>query len=154
MTGPTPKQRRFALRVVEGMSPSEAYRDSYEAGGMSPASVSREAYGLMRNPNITPLLREGFSKAMKDAAWCRATAIEHLEKVNRVCLEAITNGGGQVDRSALAGFLETTDRLNKLCFVPVETADARDEFMANPERLKRTQDASKRINESVLASMR
>lgn len=153
MRTPTPKQRTFALHVVEGMSPSDAYRKSYDADGMSPSSVAREAYDLMRNPNITPLLKEGFTRAMQDATWCRALAIEQLEKVNRICLDSIVTSDGQIDRSALTGFLESTDRLNELCFVQVETSDAMNAFKSNPERLKKVNEQSRTVFESELAAI-
>lgn len=151
--GATPKQRKFAAKVIEGMNPSAAYRVSYDASGMNPASVAREANELMHHPNITPLIRQGIEDAMQDATWCRAKAIQQLEQINQRCFDALMGSDEVPDKSALTGFLETVDRLNELCFVAVETADAKASFKANPERLKRTNEESRRVFESELAAI-
>ena len=90
---------------------------------------------------------------MQGAIWCRAKAIKQLQAVNKRCFDALMDCGGQLDRSALQGFLETADRLNQLCFVEVETADARASYKADPERLRRTSEESRRVLESELAAI-
>ena len=45
--GLTAKQRKFAENVVHGMGIAEAYRNSYDAENMKPASVQRRAAELM-----------------------------------------------------------------------------------------------------------
>jgi hypothetical protein len=45
--GLTAKQRKFAENVVNGMGIAEAYRNSYDAEAMKPASVQRRAAELM-----------------------------------------------------------------------------------------------------------
>jgi hypothetical protein len=45
--GLTPKQRKFAENVVNGMSLADSYRNSYDAENMKPASVQRRAAELM-----------------------------------------------------------------------------------------------------------
>ena len=45
--GLTPKQRKFAENVVNGMSIADSYRNSYDAENMKPASVQRRAAELM-----------------------------------------------------------------------------------------------------------
>ena len=63
----TPKQERFARLVAEGAENlSQAYRSSYKAEGMSPASVHKEAHALTKNPKITrriEALRAGQDRA-------------------------------------------------------------------------------------------
>lgn len=149
----TPKQRAFAMKVVEGMNPSAAYRAVYDASKMNPSSVAHEANALVNHPNIAPIIRRGIEESMKDAIWCRSKAIEQLEQVGARCFDALMDCGESLDRTALQGFLETTDRLNQLCFVEVETADARASFKADPERLRRTNEESRRVFESELAAI-
>jgi hypothetical protein len=48
------KQEAFALAYLE--TGNEAYRRAYDAGGMKPASVNREASVLLDNPKITTRL--------------------------------------------------------------------------------------------------
>ena len=150
----TPKRKRFARAVIEGTNPSEAYRAAYSTDGMSSKSVWNEANKLMNDPEVSRMVREGEQEAMAESVWNRARAISQLEQVNQRCFDALmSDEGGALDRSALSGFLETADRLNQLCFVEVETADARASFKADPERLRRTNDESRRVFESELAAI-
>ena len=150
----TPKRKRFAREVIEGANPSEAYRAAYSTGGMSAKSIANEANRLMNDPDVSQMVRDGERQAMSKAVWNRAKAIDQLEQVNARCFEALTGEGAEApDRTALQGFLETTDRLNQLCFVEVETADARASFKADPERLRRTNEESRRVFESELAAI-
>ena len=48
----TAKQSRFCELVSAGMSGSEAYRASYNAAGMNPASIRQEAHRLQRLPHL------------------------------------------------------------------------------------------------------
>lgn len=149
----TPKRKRFAREVIEGANPSEAYRAAYSTGGMSAKSIANEANRLMNDPDVSQMVREGERQAMNRAVWNRAKAIDQLEQVNARCFDALMDCGSPLDRSALQGFLETADRLNQLCFVEVETADARASYKADPERLRRTNEESRRVFESELAAI-
>lgn len=152
--GVTPKQRAFAAKVIEGKNPSAAYRETYDASGMNPSSVAHEANELMNHPNVSPIIQRGIEESMQGAIWCRSKAIEQLQAVNRRCFETIVNGdSGAPDKTALTGFLETVDRLNELCPVAIETADAKSTFKADPERLKRVQDEARRTFESEVAAI-
>jgi len=48
----TSKQSAFCRHVTAGSSLSEAYRKSYNASKMKPATVRREAHRLMNSPNV------------------------------------------------------------------------------------------------------
>jgi len=48
----TPKQDAFCLAYMETGNASEAYRRSYNAGGMKPETVNRNAKALMDNSKI------------------------------------------------------------------------------------------------------
>lgn len=52
MTGLTPKQEAFCLAFMETGNASEAYRRSYDADDMKPATVNRAAKELTDNPKI------------------------------------------------------------------------------------------------------
>lgn len=149
----TPKRKRFARAVIEGANPSEAYRAAYATDGMSAKSVWNEANRLMNDPEVSRMVREGEKEAMAESVWNRVRAISQLEQVNQRCFDALMGCGESLDRTALSGFLETVDRLNQLCFVEVETADARASFKADPERLRRTNEESRRVFESELAAI-
>lgn len=48
----TPKQEAFCAAYIETGNASQAYRESYDAANMSPASVNRAAKELVDNPKI------------------------------------------------------------------------------------------------------
>lgn len=50
--GLTVKQRKFAENVVSGMTLADAYRNSYDAENMKPASIHRRACELMTNGKV------------------------------------------------------------------------------------------------------
>ena len=149
----TPKRKRFARAIVEGANPSEAYRAAYATDGMSAKSVANEAHKLMSDPDISRMVREGEEKAMAESIWNRALAIERLERLNERCYSVLMANENSIDRDALNGFMTTATMLNEMCFVDVEVADARASFKADPERLKRVQDESRRVFEAELAAI-
>ena len=149
----TPKRKRFARAIVEGANPSEAYRAAYATDGMSAKSVANEAHKLMSDPDISRMVREGEEKAMAESIWNRARAIERLERLNERCYSVLMANENSIDRDALNGFMTTATMLNEMCFVDVEVADARASFKADPERLKRAQDESRRVFEAELAAI-
>jgi len=83
MHGLTLKQQRFAEKVAAGLSASEAYRQSYIAGAMSPHSVWVEAGRLMRHPavarRIEQLLAEMERNEYVEAGHLRALVVEKLK---------------------------------------------------------------------------
>lgn len=54
----TPKREAFVKAYIELGSPSEAYKASFNAENMSPASISVEASKLLANPKIALRLME------------------------------------------------------------------------------------------------
>ena len=54
----TPKREAFVKAYIELGSPSEAYKASFNAENMSPASISVEASKLLANPKIALRLTE------------------------------------------------------------------------------------------------
>ncbi len=58
MTNLTPKQERFAQLYIELGNASEAYRQSYSASGMKPATVNRNAKALLDNNKIATRIDE------------------------------------------------------------------------------------------------
>lgn len=116
MTG---KQRRFAELVAGGESQSAAYREAYDAEGMSPSSVASEASRLMGHPEVARFVADARAEAARQAAWSLSVAVERLGQVNERCLMELLDGD-RVYPSALRGFLSTLDRLNHLCCVDDE----------------------------------
>ena len=61
----TPKQELFAHKYLETGNASEAYRLSYAAGNMKPASVHRSAAALLANPKIASRLADLKGRQLK-----------------------------------------------------------------------------------------
>jgi phage terminase small subunit len=54
----TPKQTKFAALFVECGNASKAYRESYNAVNMKPTSISRKAYEVLENVNVSAYIKE------------------------------------------------------------------------------------------------
>ena len=61
--GGTQKQRNFCRHLVSGLSLSEAYRRSYDAQNMKPATIHKEAHKLMKNPRVTTMYESIVARA-------------------------------------------------------------------------------------------
>lgn len=58
MSNLTPKQDAFCRKYIETGNASEAYRQSYDAGDMKPATINRNAKALLDNSKIAARLAE------------------------------------------------------------------------------------------------
>jgi hypothetical protein len=91
----TSKQLAFCRHVTSGSSLSEAYRKSYNASGMKPATVRREAHRLMRNPNVATtverLEREAEVVLVERTIADRKEVLETLTQIMRGQLETDSN---------------------------------------------------------------
>ena len=70
------KQEKFIQNIAKGLNQREAYKDAYNASGMSDNAIDREASLLMKNPKLTQRLRELADKMAKPTIM---TAQERLE---------------------------------------------------------------------------
>ena len=61
----TAKMHAFASIIVQGMSPSDAYRRAYDCSNMSEASIVSDANRLLKDARITQLL-ESFWVTLKE----------------------------------------------------------------------------------------
>ena len=91
----TAKQAAFCRHVTSGSSLSEAYRKSYNANEMKPASVRREAHRLMRNPNVATtverLEREADVVMVERTIADRKEVLETLTQMMRGQMEIDSN---------------------------------------------------------------
>lgn len=112
----TPKQHAFALAVIGGASPVDAYR---EAGysEMSADSMAVEASRLMGNPKISLMIAEGREKAMRNTiesvSYSRVEAIKRLEEINEKAYKQIKEQKF-ISRDAMNAFFQSLDRLEDL----------------------------------------
>ena len=108
----TPKQRKFAERIVAGDSPSEAYRAAYNAKRMSKHAISTEANKLLKHPAVSLFIEDGRREAAKHAVWSREMAMERLQAVNDAAFHGLVDEGSKARTGRL--FIDTVDRLNDM----------------------------------------
>lgn len=105
--GLTPKQRKFAENVVAGMSLADAYRGSYDAGDMLPASVQRRAAELMVDGRVTACI-----SALGAA---RRRAVDAVTVNDREMLVRLLRAWAQGDDAATQSQLRAAELLGKAC---------------------------------------
>ena len=87
--GLTRKQRAFALATLECATLSEAYRQTYDAAGMRPASIRKEASKLIANPAVARLIERKTAEKERDQRTEGARLREFIrERLVREATEA------------------------------------------------------------------
>ena len=75
----TLKQEKFVNAYMETGNASEAYRRSYSVRpGTKEATINRTAFSLLRNPNITTILRQKQQELKKSSDIKKETILEEL----------------------------------------------------------------------------
>ena len=91
----TNKQEAFCRLLASGMSQADAYRRSYNALNMKPATVRKEAHKLMKNPNVATMVAEinesAREQVVNDRIADRTEVLETLTRMMRGELEADTS---------------------------------------------------------------
>jgi len=103
----TIKQESFCLAYIETGNGSEAYRLSYNAEKMKPASINRKATELLSNGTITARLEELREVIRKRHAVTVDSVTRQVEKIYAGAMEA-------QQFSAAKGALELTAKLHGL----------------------------------------
>ena len=75
----TQKQETFCLGILRGLTASDAYRQAYEAGGMKPETIHRQAKSLMDNPKIAARIEELRAPAIEQAQITVAYVLDMLK---------------------------------------------------------------------------
>lgn len=90
MTALTVKQESFCRVYLETGNASEAYRQSYEASGMQPATINRAAKEMIDTPKIAARLTELREPVMKRHAITVDTLLNELEEARTMALACDT----------------------------------------------------------------
>ena len=80
----TPKQETFCQKYLETGNASQAYRISYDAGGMKPESINRKAKELLDNGKIAARLAELRGKFEQAHVVTMASLMAELEDARGV----------------------------------------------------------------------
>ena len=105
--GLTAKQRKFCENVISGMNLAEAYRNSYDAENMKPASVQKRAAELMVDGKI-----KGCLQAL---AAVKRQHSEALTISDRDMLVSLLRKWSKGDESATSSQLRAAELLGKAC---------------------------------------
>ena len=82
----TPKQEAFVRVYLKTGNASEAYRQAYDAKGMKPESINREAKALIDNPKISARLGVIQERAAEKAALSKSWVLERLMRNARIAM--------------------------------------------------------------------
>ena len=74
----TPKQEKFVQGLIKGLSQREAYKQSYNAGNMKPATIDNKAYALYKKDEIRARYDELQEEHKNKALWTREDAVNDL----------------------------------------------------------------------------
>ncbi len=82
----TAKQEKFIQNVVKGMSQREAYKDAYDAEGMSDNAIDVEACRMFNSPKISLRYKELIGQLEENTIM---TARERLEYLTGIIMETV-----------------------------------------------------------------
>ena len=85
----TAKQEAFAQAIFAGKSQADAYRQSYDASGMTPKQVYEEASKLVRHPKVAQRIAELQSVTRHETQVDANDIAEELKRIGFASLEGI-----------------------------------------------------------------
>ena len=108
----TAKQEQFILKIVEGVSKTEAYKMIYDTSKMKDKTISKRAYDLFNKPIIQNRYEELMNELKESSKWTIERAVDDLiwlkEEARRNIEE---NGLKQANSNA---YLSSIKELNTL----------------------------------------
>lgn len=108
----TPKRQAFINAIIQGLNPSEAYRAAgYSCNGMSSASIANEAYKLIKNPDISPIIEERQREAAEKVDFSFFELLNRSNKAGLQASENLTDERGNYNAGAGSVVLKTTEQL-------------------------------------------
>ena len=111
----TPKQESFCLAYMETGNASEAYRRSYNAGKMLPATISKRAKELLSHGGITGRLEEIRRPVLMKAQLTLEAHLEDLKALRNLAKDAGKYGAAvsaEVSRGKAAGLYVTKPQVD------------------------------------------
>lgn len=107
----TAKQEKFIQNIVKGMSQREAYKDAYNADGMSDNAIDREASLLAKNPKVAQRHKELVDAIAKPTIM---TAQERLEYLTAIVKDVEKENRSVVVEGSIMNYKECADISTKL----------------------------------------
>lgn len=100
MPGLTKKQEKFAVSVTKGVTQSDAYRNAYDAKGMTAKQIHEEASKLMANPKVARRVAELRAPALE------ATKIDVDRWIQETSKYAFSEVSGDLKHADKRGYLD------------------------------------------------
>lgn len=108
----TNKQEQFVLKLVEGMTKTDAYKTVYNASKMKDKTVNKRASELFNKPEIQARYEELMQEAKEMSIWTLEQAIEDLIWLKDEAQRNIRNTG--LKQANSNAFLSAVKELNTL----------------------------------------
>ena len=108
----TTKQEQFVLKLVEGMTKTDAYKAVYNASKMKDKTVNKRASELFNKPEIQARYEELMQEAKEMSIWTLEQAIEDLIWLKDEAQRNIRNTG--LKQANSNAFLSAVKELNTL----------------------------------------
>ena len=74
----TAKQEQFVLKIIEGVSKTEAYKAVYDTSKMKGKTISKRAYDLFNKPLIQDRYEELMNELKESSKWTVERAVDDL----------------------------------------------------------------------------
>jgi phage terminase small subunit len=87
----THKKEMFAIHYFKNGKSSEAYKHAYSTGRMGAATISNNAYVLLKDNDVAMRIEELKKKAETDAVMTKQEALERLSCTGRMTISDVAN---------------------------------------------------------------
>ncbi len=77
----TPKQEKFCLAYLETGNASDAYRQAYDADGMTAKTITEESCRILKTPKISARVGELRDKLEAECLWSRQQSVTTLARI-------------------------------------------------------------------------
>ena len=109
----TPKQEKFAMNIINGMSNSDAYKNSYNAKKMKSTTITEKASRLAAQDNIRARIDKEKERLADKQIWCRAKALSSLVFIIDEAKKQMDENG--FDAATANSMIKAIEQANKMC---------------------------------------
>ena len=112
MSNLTSKQEQFILKVVEGMSKTDAYKEVYETSRMKAKTINNKASTLFNKKEVKERYQELMKDIQEESKWTLEKAVDDLIWLKDEAQKTIENEG--LRQASSNAFLSAVKELNTL----------------------------------------
>lgn len=112
MSNLTAKQEQFILKVVEGMSKTDAYKEVYDTSRMKAKTINNKASTLFNKKEVKKRYQELMKDIQEESKWTIEKAVDDLIWLKDEAQKTIENEG--LRQASSNAFLSAVKELNTL----------------------------------------